>query len=447
MQDKTITGFSRLSKEEKMRWVADHFTREPDRAMAEWRSFWHPDGMVQQVLDGFSENTISNYILPYGIAPNFLINGRTYSVPMVIEESSVVAAASSAAKFWLSRGGFRAEVHSTSKVGQVHFLWEGDYHKLKSVGAEMRERLLLEAEPLVVNMRKRGGGIESIELRDLRDKEANYFQLFVTFQTCDSMGANFINSVLESFARTLTRFMASHPVFSEEEREVSVIMSILSNYTPDCLVRASVECPVEDLEGACRKTPPALFAGRFASAVRIAHFDVHRATTHNKGIFNGVDAVALATANDFRAIEACGHAYAARDGQYRSLSYCTVEDGLFRFWLDLPLALGTVGGLTRIHPLASRTLDILGNPGAEELMMIIASAGLAQNFAALRSLVTTGIQRGHMKMHLYNILNHLKADKAEISLAEEHFSDQVVSFQGVRAFLEGCRRENQSSAR
>ncbi len=447
MQDKTITGFSRLNKEEKMRWVAGHFTDQPEQALDDWREFWHPDGSLQKVLDGFSENTISNYLLPYGIAPNFLINGRYYAVPMVIEESSVVAAASSAAKFWLSRGGFHAEVRSTTKVGQVHFLWKGNFDKLIGVIDDLRGQLVRDAAELTRNMEDRGGGIEKIEIRDFREKEPDYFQLFVTFQTCDSMGANFINSVLESFARSLIRFLEEHPVFSEAERDVTVVMSILSNYTPDCLVRAWVECPVEELAGACRKMAPELFAERFATAVRIAGFDVHRATTHNKGIFNGVDAVVLATANDFRAIEACGHAYAARDGQYRSLSKCSVEKDRFRFWMDLPLALGTVGGLTRLHPLARRSLDILGNPPAEELMEIIAATGLAQNFAALRSLITTGIQQGHMKMHLYNILTHLNANEGEIKQAEKHFRDQVVSHQAVRVFLETRRRENGSPAR
>ncbi len=442
MQEKTVSGFSRLSKAEKMRWVAERYASQPGQALAEWESFWHPEGSLQQILDGFSENTLSNYVLPYGIAPNFLINGRYYAVPMVIEESSVVAAAASAAKFWAHRGGFHARVSSAIKIGQVHFFWEGDAAKLNAVFGALRLQLRREAEPLTANMRKRGGGVREIRLIDGSDKEPHYYQLFVTFETCDSMGANFINSVLESFASTLERFLGEHPAFEGDERRVDVLMSILSNYTPDCLVSTWVECPVEALRGACREAPAEVFARRFERAVRIAQFDVHRATTHNKGIFNGVDAVALATANDFRAIEACGHAYAARDGHYRSLSFCQIENGTFRFWMDLPLALGTVGGLTNLHPLARRSLDILGNPSAEELMVIIAATGLAQNFSALRSLITTGIQQGHMKMHLQNILNHLKANEEEVRQAEEYFKNQIVSFRGVRDFLDGQRRES-----
>jgi hydroxymethylglutaryl-CoA reductase len=180
-------------------------------------------------------------------------------------------------------------------------------------------------------------------------------------------------------------------------------------------------------------------AEKFRVAVQIARNDPYRATTHNKGIYNGVDAVVLATGNDFRAVESAGHTYAAMSGQYKSLSQCEIEDGIFRFWLEIPLALGTVGGLTSLHPLAKLSLQILGNPGAEELMRIIAAVGLAQNFAAVRSLVTTGIQKGHMKMHLLNILNHLNADQPEIEKAYAFFADKTISYAAVRTFLESMR--------
>ena len=177
------------------------------------------------------------------------------------------------------------------------------------------------------------------------------------------------------------------------------------------------------------------FAHKFTFALRIANIDINRATTHNKGIFNGIDAVALATGNDFRAIEACGHTYAAKDGKYKSLSNAVIEDGTFKFWMNVPLAVGTVGGLTSLHPLAKRSLEMLGNPSSKELMSIMAATGLAQNFAAIRSLVTTGIQHGHMKMHLANILNHLEATEKEAKEALSYFADKIVSFTAVRDFL------------
>ena len=446
MQEKSISGFSKLSKLGKAGWVAKNFFNNPEQVMQELRSFWHKDEELQRVFDGFSENTISNYYLPFGVAPNFMVNGKTYAVPMVIEESSVVAAASSAAKFWQKRGGFQAEVLSTRKLGQVHFSWNGNMEKLHRHFPELEERLRADARHLTTNMEQRGGGVLDIELLDLSELEPGYRQLKVHFETCDSMGANFINSVLEEFGSTLEIFVQEHPAFASDEQELEVIMAILSNYTPDCIVRAWVECPVEALGPACDGMTSEEFAEKFAKAVRIARIDPHRATTHNKGIFNGVDAVVLATANDFRAVEACGHTYAARDGQYRSLSQCTVENGIFKFWLDLPLALGTIGGLTRLHPLARRSLELLGNPSATELMQVIAATGLAQNFAALRSLVTTGIQKGHMKMHLMNILNHLQASEREMSEAMEHFKDRVVSFTAVREFLKLFREKKSSLA-
>jgi hydroxymethylglutaryl-CoA reductase len=440
MNEKTISGFSKLSKSDKIKWVVEHFFKDSDKVMHELKSWWHQDEEQQRLLDGFSENTISNFHIPYGIAPNFLINGKTYAVPMVIEESSVVAAASSAAKYWLDRGGFHAKVLGTKKIGQVHFSWSGESRKLESVFDELKEELRKDAQPITANMEKRGGGVLDIELINLTELEEDYYQLRVTFDTRDSMGANFINSVLEEYANTLDKFIANHPIFNDnEERDVTIIMSILSNYTPECLVRAWVECPVEDLSAGAGGHTPYSLAQKFAKAVRIAGLDPYRATTHNKGIFNGIDAVVLATANDFRAVEACGHVYAARDGRYRSLSNCTVENGVFRFWMEIPLALGTVGGLTRLHPLAKHSLELLGNPSSEELMMIVACVGLAQNFAAVRSLVTTGIQQGHMKMHLANILNHLGANEQESQAALKSFEGKVVSFTGVRQYLEALR--------
>jgi hydroxymethylglutaryl-CoA reductase len=181
------------------------------------------------------------------------------------------------------------------------------------------------------------------------------------------------------------------------------------------------------------------FAERFYLAVYIAAIDPYRATTHNKGIFNGIDAVVIATANDFRAIEACGHAYAAKDGQYKGLSHCSVENGMFRFWIDIPLAVGSVGGLTSLHPVARRSLELLDHPGGEDLMKIIASTGLAQNFAAIHSLVTTGIQKGHMKMHMINMLNRIQATDLEIKLAHEYFENHIISHQAVADFMKNLR--------
>ena len=439
MSEKTISGFSKLSKRGKIKWIVENFFKDPEAVTQELVSYWHGNADQQKVLDGFSENTISNFPMPYGVAPNMVINDKTYCVPMVIEESSVVAAASSAAKYWMNRGGFKTEVISTTKIGQVHFIWKGDSQKLTEFFAASKAALLEDVSELTCSMEGRGGGVKEIELLDFTAEKEHYYQLKGYFETCDSMGANFINSVLEALAAAWSKRIKMNKAFNANEQEVEIVMSILSNYTPDCIVRASVSCPVSDLDPALNEEEKLALAKRFESAVQIAHIDPSRATTHNKGIFNGVDAVVLATGNDFRAIEACGHTYASKTGKYRSLSYCEVKDEVFKFWLDLPLAIGTVGGLTKLHPMAKRSLDMLGNPNAEELMQIIAATGLAQNFAAIKSLVTTGIQKGHMKMHLLNILNHLEASEKEAELTLEYFKERVVSFSGVRSFLNNQR--------
>jgi hydroxymethylglutaryl-CoA reductase len=415
--EKTITGFSKFSKEEKIDWVVSTFFDDADSARKTLGQYLNSNQIIQDLHDDFIENTISNFYLPYGVAPNFVINGREYAIPMVIEESSVVAAASLVAKFWSTRGGFKATVLSTTKIGQVHFMYEGGVHELKAYFEEAKDQLIEVTDAITKNMRKRGGGILDIELRDKTAELANYYQLHITFETKNSMGANFINSCLEAIAA----------VFRNDS--IQIVMSILSNYVPECLVRAEVSCPIDRLY----KENAELFAQKFQQAVQIANVEPHRAVTHNKGIMNGIDAVVIATGNDFRAIESGAHAYAAKSGKYKSLSQCEVKDGIFKFWIEIPLALGTVGGLTALHPLAKLSLEMLQNPSASELMEIIAVAGLAQNFAALRALTTTGIQQGHMKMHLSNIIKQLDATEEEKNYLLNYFANKQVSHSAVVA--------------
>lgn len=433
-----VNGFSKLDKDEKIAWLNKQLSHTGEDFNFV-KKFWHENTELQKVFDEFSENTISNYFFPYGLAPNFKINEKVYTIPLVIEESSVVAAASKSAKFWLSRGGFKAKVISTTKKGQVHFLWQGEKNKLFDFFNTRKTEILLSVKELVAKMEERGGGIKNISLVDKTNSLENYYQIDVEFETCDAMGANFINSVLEKIGEQITLQAETFDGFCNSEKNLEVVMAILSNYTPECRVKAYVECRVEELGQFPGGMSAEDFAHRFERAVKIAKVDVSRAVTHNKGIFNGIDAVILATGNDFRAIEACGHAYAAKDGQYRGLTSCSLKDGKFYFELEIPLALGTVGGLTKLHPLAKATLDILESPNASELMQIVAVVGLAQNFGALTSLVTTGIQKGHMKMHLLNILNQLNASQEEVDLAKEHFKTETVSFSGVRNFLDKTR--------
>ena len=432
-------GFSKLSKEEKIDWIATHYFSAPEEAKALIKKYWNTDTELQQLHDEFIENTITNFYLPLGIAPNFLINGKNYAIPMAIEESSVVAAAAKTAKFWSKRGGFKATVINTEKIGQVHFTYTGDPEKLYAFFEILKPKLYSTTESITKNMQKRGGGILDILLKNKTDLLENYYQLHATFDTRDSMGANFINSCLEQFAKTLQAEACDYSDFNETEQNIEVIMSILSNYVPNCTVRAEVSCKIEELN----ENPaidPMDFAKKFLTAVRIAEIEPFRAVTHNKGIMNGIDAVVLATGNDFRAVEAGVHAYASRNGHYSSLSHATVENGIFTFWLEIPLALGTVGGLTSLHPLVKLSLEMLQHPSAEELMQLVAVAGLAQNFAALRSLTTTGIQEGHMKMHLMNILNQLHATDAEKENTVHHFKNNTVTHAAVVSHIANLRK-------
>jgi len=437
---KTI-GFSRLTRDEKIEFIARQHFSQPEEAIRLLQTYQHTDPEVQKRHDEFIENSLTNFYMPYGVAPNFLINGTNYSIPMVIEESSVVAAAAKSASFWFDRGGFQAQVLSTRKIGHVHFLWNGKEIELRERMPAIDAHLRAATERLGAQMKARGGGIIQLELLAKPEIEPGYYQLKATFETCDAMGANFINSHLECFARELRTYIESDQSLPEAHRSLTVVMSILSNYTPECLVRAELTCAIEALADGDDYTNEQ-FVDRFLQALHIAREEPYRAVTHNKGIMNGIDAVVLATGNDFRAVEACAHAYAARDGQYRSLTQAEVVDGQFRFWLDIPLALGTVGGLTSLHPMVRASLEMLNNPHAGQLMEIVACVGLAQNFSAVKSLVTTGIQKGHMKMHLLNILNQLGATEMEKERTKTYFNDKSISFQAVGEYLKKLRGQS-----
>jgi hydroxymethylglutaryl-CoA reductase len=423
---KVISGFSKLSKQDKINWLAENYLKNESQVVEIIQQYWNSDEKLQQLHDDFIENTLTNFYMPYGVAPNFLINNETYVIPMVVEESSVVAAAALVAKYWSTRGGFKTTILGTTKIGQVHFMFAGDKEDLQAYFNTHKKALFAATASITKNMEKRGGGILDIQLVDKTDKLVNYYQLHATFETKDSMGANFINSCLEAIANAF------------RNEEIEIVMSILSNFVPACLVRAEVSCPIADLG----VENPQKFAEKFEQAVKIATIEPYRAVTHNKGIMNGVDAVVLATGNDFRAVEAGAHAYASKDGHYKSLSHCTIVNGIFKFWLEIPLALGTVGGLTGLHPMAKLSLEMLQKPSAKRLMEIVAAVGLAQNFAALRALTTKGIQHGHMKMHLQNILNQLGANSLEKEKIAAYFEGKIVTHAAVVSKVEALRKAN-----
>ena len=387
---------------------------------------------IQAIHDSFSENSISNFYLPYSVSPNFLINDKIYTVPLVTEESSVVAALSNAAKFWFDKGGFKTEVKSFTKKGQIHFSFDG-YKNILEEFIKINEKEILKSTDIIArNMKKRGGGISSIQLIDKTDELKNYFQLSVDFNTSDSMGANFINSCLESMSKKIKEL--SDEYFKKNNYGINIIMSILSNYTPDCIVESYAECDINDLVDIANIEPKE-FAEKMKYAFDIAKIDISRAVTHNKGIMNGIDAILIATGNDFRAVEAGIHAYASSNSKYQSLSECSISGNKFRLSLKIPLSVGTVGGITDLHPLVKLSLQILDNPSSKDLMCIIASVGLAQNFAAVKSLITSGIQEGHMKMHLINLLIKNNASEEQIRKAKTYFLNKEINSSSVNQFL------------
>ena len=435
MKDKLlINGFSKFSKQDRIRFLAERHRLSQDLVQV-LAAFEPADDSFRKIIEELSENTVSSYHMPFSVAPNFIVNGSYRTFPLVTEESSVVAALAKAAGFWAQHGGFHAEVLGTERKGQLHFRWNGNPDRLTAAFPQIRVRLLEEARTITANMERRGGGITGMELCMLPHILPDYYQIDVRFETLDAMGANFINSCLEQFGRSLRTYISNNDHFAPDEKHVEIVMAILSNYTPDSRVRAWVQCPAELLTVSDAAGEQENYAGRFVQAVRIAAGDVSRAVTHNKGIFNGIDALAMATGNDFRAIEACGHAWACRNGSYASLSEARLENGQFYFGLEIPLAVGVVGGITAVHPLARLALYLLGNPSASQLMMYLATAGLASNFSAVKALVTSGIQKGHMRMHLSNILNQLQVQGSLREQAALFFADKTVSFSEVEKFI------------
>ena len=430
-----IIGFSKLSRDEKISWVSKNFLDNSNEFEDILNKYLNDDKDIQSIHNSLSENAISNFHLPYSISPNFLINHKNYCVPLVTEESSVVAALSNSSKFWYDRGGFKSKVISKIKTGQIHFKYNGNAENLGKFINDNEDRLIESTDRITKKMRERGGGISKIRLVNKSAELKSYYQLHVDFATIDSMGANFINSCLEIISKEFHQLLNDSPQFKESEKKIEVIMSILSNYTPECIVESSLECKIGDL-GNIDGMSSEEFAFRFKNAFDIADIDINRAVTHNKGIMNGVDAVLISTGNDFRAVEAGIHAFASRKGKYKSLSECTIIDNIFKISLRIPLSVGTVGGITDVHPMVKLSLKLLNSPTSDDLMKIICSVGLAQNFAAVKSLVTTGIQKGHMKMHLINLLIKQNATKDQIDKSEEYFRDKEINSESIKDFLD-----------
>ena len=430
-------GFSKLSKEEKIKWVNETFFNSAYESLELIKKYWNEDKSLQKIHDEFTENTVSNFYVPLGVAPNFIIDNKNYTIPMAIEESSVVAAASKAGKYWSKRGGFKSTIINTIKTGQVHFKFNGSSKKIKTFFISTKKKILDSCIEITRNMKKRGGGIIDLEIIDKTDLIKNYFQIDAKFKTADSMGANFINSCLEQISKTFKSEFHKSNSFNKDEK-LNIVMSILSNYTPECIVKVELRSKIDDLKNK-DILEPKKFAEKFVEAVEIAENDISRAVTHNKGIMNGIDSVVIATGNDFRATEAGIHAYASKDGSYSSLTHAKLEDNELIYWIEIPISVGTVGGIINLHPMVKWCLNLLQNPSSKELMSIIGAAGLAQNFSAIKSLITSGIQAGHMKMHLTNILNSMNANEIEKIKIKDYFTSKMVSYSSVKTALDKFR--------
>jgi hydroxymethylglutaryl-CoA reductase len=363
-----------MSREERLDYIRKTTRISDDiEAMLRPLSFEDANRMV--------ENAIGIMSIPMGIATNFVINGRECVIPMAIEEPSVIAAVSKAAKIAKVKGGFIAEADDSLMIGQVQIVGLGNVKHAKTKILRNKKQLLVTA-----NSNSRSVTAVDLQVRQLRDKSpnnmGNMLMVELIIDTKDAMGANAINTMCEAIAPHVAEITGGE-----------VVLKILSNYATRRMVRCRAIFDKEHLGGS-------QIVKRILYAYALAYSDVYRAVTHNKGVMNGIDAVALATGQDFRAIEAGAHAYAARDGTYRSLtSWRRTKEGDLAGGIELPLAVGVVGGIVNAHPTAKFALQILGVKSAKELAMVIAATGLAQNLAAIRALSSEGIQTGHMRLH------------------------------------------------
>ncbi|MCH5463045.1 hydroxymethylglutaryl-CoA reductase, degradative [Lactobacillus sp. LC28-10] len=375
------------------------------------------------------ENYLTTYQLPEGIAVNFRVNDHDYVVPMVTEEPSVIAAASNGAKQLAKAGGIKATVNSRLLTGQVVLSDVKVFASIDDWVALHQNELLDAARQAHPSIVKRGGGPKSIRTRDLGE---GFVSIDLVVDVKAAMGANMMNTMLEAVADVV-----------QNKLHHTTLFSILSNAGDQSLTTATVSVPVAQLADEQQKAQQV--ATRIAQASRIAQLDPMRAVTHNKGIMNGVDAVVLAMGNDWRAIESASHAYAAVDGQYRGLSQWQLEDDQLTGTLTLPMPIGTVGGATKVLPLVGINQKIASIDSPEELMMVIVSVGLAQNFAALKALVTSGIQQGHMKMQLRSLAMSVGASAVEVpALVNQLIKASDPNEASARRLLEQIRNNKET---
>ena len=417
-------GFSKKSYQERLELLQAQALLSPEKQA----SLEQDEQISVTVADQLSENVVGTFSLPYSLVPEVLVNGQEYTVPYVTEEPSVVAAASYASKIIKRSGGFTAQVHQRQMIGQVALYQVADpeqaQEKITNKKAELLE-LANQAYPSIV---KRGGGARDLHVEQIKG-ETDFLVVYLHVDTQEAMGANMLNTMLE----------ALKPVVEELSQGQS-LMGILSNYATDSLVTASCRIAFRYLSR--QKDQGREIAEKIALACQFAQADPYRAATHNKGIFNGIDAVLIATGNDWRAIEAGAHAFASREGHYQGLSQWTLDMEREELVgeMTLPMPVATKGGSIGLNPRVALSHELLGNPSAKELAQIIVSIGLAQNFAALKALVSTGIQQGHMKLQAKSLALLAGASESEVApLVERLIADKTFNLETAQRYLENLR--------
>ena len=417
-------GFSKKSYQERLELLKAQALLSPERQ----ESFEQDEQMSVTVADQLSENVVGTFSLPYSLVPEILVNGQEYTIPYVTEEPSVVAAASYASKIIKRAGGFTAQVHERQMIGQVALYQVANPEQVQEKIASKKAKLLELANQAYPSIVKRGGGARDLRVEQIKG-ETDFLVVYLHVDTQEAMGANMLNTMLEALKPVL-----------EELSQGQSLMGILSNYATDSLVTASCRIAFRYLSR--QKDQGREIAEKIALASQFAQADPYRATTHNKGIFNGIDAILIATGNDWRAIEAGAHAFASRDGHYQGLSQWTLD--LEREELvgemTLPMPVATKGGSIGLNPRVALSHELLGNPSAKELAQIIVSIGLAQNFAALKALVSTGIQQGHMKLQAKSLALLAGASESEVApLVERLIADKTFNLETAQRYLENLR--------
>ena len=417
-------GFSKKSYQERLELLKAQALLSPEKQT----SLEQDEQISVTVADQLSENVVGTFSLPYSLVPEVLVNGQEYTVPYVTEEPSVVAAASYASKIIKRAGGFTAQVHERQMIGQVALYQVANPEQAQEKIANKKTELLELANQAYPSIVKRGGGARDLHVEQIKG-ETDFLVVYLHVDTQEAMGANMLNTMLEALKPVL-----------EELSQGQSLMGILSNYATDSLVTASCRIAFRYLSR--QKDQGREFAEKIALASQFAQADPYRATTHNKGIFNGIDAILIATGNDWRAIEAGAHTFASRDGRYQGLSQWTLdlEREELVGQMTLPMPVATKGGSIGLNPRVALSHELLGNPSAKELAQIIVSIGLAQNFAALKALVSTGIQQGHMKLQAKSLALLAGASESEVApLVERLIADKTFNLETTQRYLENLR--------